>query len=202
MLVADGAENLLEHVLQRHEAHDSAELVHHHGHVFVRVAELVDQLVQRFGLRRHQRFAEHALQPERPQRALLLVGGPTLFPDPHHVFVVDIPDDVLGIALIDGQAGVLMFPHEPEDLVQTGVHRHGHYGVARDHDFPRVVISQFEQGLNGVLFEAVQVAFVATRADDELQLFGRVAAAAVAAAQADPFRERLRGAFHNIYEWR
>jgi hypothetical protein len=53
MLVADFTKDLLERILQRYQPHDGTELVHHHGHMRVCHAELLDQVVERFGFR-HQ----------------------------------------------------------------------------------------------------------------------------------------------------
>ena len=60
MLVADLAENLFEHVFERHQSGDGAEFVHHHGQVRVLFAKFVDQLIQRLGFGHHQRVAQEA----------------------------------------------------------------------------------------------------------------------------------------------
>ena len=98
-----------------------------------------------------------------------------------------------GLAFVHRQARILVLAHAPQHLIQAGVHRNRHDGVARHHDFARVIVGKLEQRLNGVFFEAMQMPFAAAGADDELQLFGRVSSAAMAAAQADPARDGSGG---------
>src|SRR6202044_3127257 len=98
-------------------------------------------------------------------------------------------DNMLGAAFVHRQPRVFMLAHAAQHLVQAGVHRNRYDGVTRYHDFPGVVIRQFEQRLNGVFLEAMQMAFSAAGADYELQLFRGMPTAAVSTAQSDPMRE-------------
>src|SRR5580698_5077836 len=97
-----------------------------------------------------------------------------------------IADDVLGMPLVDGQARILVLAHAPQNLIQTGVHGNGYDIVARHHDLANIIILEFQQSLNGVFFETMQMPFAPAGADNELQLLSGVAASAMAAAQADP----------------
>src|SRR5258708_25566677 len=103
-----------------------------------------------------------------------------------------VADDMLGIALIHRQPGVLIFAHLPQYFLQAGVHRHRHDVVAGHHDFAHVVVLHFEQGLDGVLLKTMQMTLATTGADDELNFLGRLSAAAMTAAPADKPPERRR----------
>ena len=138
MLVADLAENLLQHVFERDHAGNGAELVHHHRQMRVAAAELVHKLVERFGFRHHQRLAHIAPQAERA-RGLAAVGrGLALLPGAHQVLVVHDADDVLRAAVVHRKARVLVLERQAEQLVQAGVHRHRDDVDPRHHDLARV----------------------------------------------------------------
>ena len=113
-----------------------------------------------------------------------------------------VADDVFGIALIDGQARVLILAHAPQNLIEARIHRYGNDFVARHHDFARGIVRKFEQRLNGVFLEAMQMALGAAGADDEFQFLGGMAASGVAAAEAHKAGERGGRALGKEYERR
>ena len=179
MLVADFAEHLLQHVLQRHHAGDGPEFVHHHRQMGVVVAEFVHQLVQRLGLGHHQHLAQVAPQTER-NRGLAAIGGVLPFaPDAHQILVVDESDDVLGLALVNRNARILVFERDAQKLVQGRVGGHRDDVDSRRHDLARVDFPQPEQLLDRVLLECFQMPFAAAGLQDEFELLGRMPSASV-----------------------
>jgi hypothetical protein len=53
VFIRDFAEHLLEHIFERNQSGDGAELVHHHCKMRVFLAEFIHQLMERLGLRHH-----------------------------------------------------------------------------------------------------------------------------------------------------
>ena len=86
-----------------------------------------------------------------------------------------------GLALVHRQPRVLVFQQHPQDLIQAGVGGNRNNVHARRHDLARVDVPQVQQLLDGDLLEAFQVPFLAAGFDDELQLFGGMAASAASA---------------------
>src|SRR5437588_11985834 len=93
-----------------------------------------------------------------------------------------------------------MLAHTPQDLLQARVHGDRNDGVARHHDFTRIVILKFEQRLDGILFETVQVALMTAGTYDELEFLRRVSATTMGSLESDPMRDRGGRSLGKVHE--
>src|SRR5947208_482529 len=64
VLVVELSENLFQDILECDQPRNSAELVHHQGHMSMRLAEVAEQLRQRLRLRNDERLAKKPFDPE------------------------------------------------------------------------------------------------------------------------------------------
>src|SRR5579872_320620 len=184
VLVADFTENLLQRVLERHQADDGSKLIHHQRHVRVALAKLVYQLADRLRLGHHQRLAHQSPQLERTQRLALVHRDLPLHPDTHQVLIVDDADDFFPAVFVHRNARVLMLQHNVQDLIDTRVDRKRYEVVAWHHDFSNGISLQVEHAANRRFLKTLQVPFAPAGTDNELQLLNRMPPASMAALPA------------------
>ena len=106
-----------------------------------------------------------------------------------------------GLPSIHRQARILVLQRQAQQLVQPGVHRDRDDLPARRHDLARVDFLEIQQLVDGLFLEAFQMARVTAGFHNELQLFGRVPSA-VLAAQAEQARQSTGGALDDEHEGR
>ena len=102
VLVVDFADDRLDHVLERHQAVDAAELVDHHGHVNAGGAHRQKQVGREHGGRYVERLALHSRQGRGLGRRTLAGGGEQL----EQVLQVRDAHRIVQSLAIDRQAGV------------------------------------------------------------------------------------------------
>ncbi len=107
-----------------------------------------------------------------------------------------------GLPSYTGRREYLMLHGDAQQFVEGRVDRHGDDVDAGVMISRVLTFCEVENLLDGLLLEAFQVAFAAARFDDELEFFGRMAPAGVAAAQAKGVRERGGGTLDHEDEGR
>ena len=127
MFVLDVADDLLQHVLDGDDAGDVAVLVDHHRHVVVRLAELLQQVVQALALRHEDGRAGVVLDVE----AVFLVEQQR-----QHVLGVQNAAHVVHVARHHGKARVPGFDDRRHEVGDAAVHVHSDHLRARHHDVP------------------------------------------------------------------
>ena len=110
VLVADLADDLLEQILERHQAGSPAVLVHHDRHLHLLPLELLEELGDALGLR-HEGGRAHQ-RGERRRRAGREVD---------QVLHEDDAEDVVQVLLVDGETGVLLLAEPRAQLIERGV---------------------------------------------------------------------------------
>ena len=103
VLVLDLAHDLLQDVLQRHDAGRAAELVHHHGEVARPPLEVAQLAVERLALGHERRRPDQRGPLPRRRMAVQRV---------QHVLGVEDAGDVVGMSVVDEEPGVLRAPQQ------------------------------------------------------------------------------------------
>lgn len=194
VLVANIAEDLLEHIFQGDESGDGSKFVDDQGHVGVIGAKLINQLIERLGFWHDQGFADEAAEAERAGCTAAIVREAAFIPNADEVLVMNDADDLFGAVLINGQARKFVFRHDAEHVLEFGVDGQRNDAMARRHDLTRGVAGELDEALNSVLFELLQVTFVTAGLNDKLELFGCVAAVRMPGAEPEGAEDQSRGA--------
>jgi hypothetical protein len=134
VLVFDLADDFLDDILDGHEAVDAAELVDHQGHVDTRQPHLQQQIERAHRRRNEQHLAQDGLEIERP------------VPDEagEHVLYVDHAHDIIERLAVDRQPRVTLRAHDPNELRELDIHRHGRNIGARHHHVVGRQIAQLQ----------------------------------------------------------
>ena len=90
---------------------------------------------------------------------------------------------------------MLALDHGFEHLVERGAHRDRDDLAPRFHDLAHIEVVEIEDAMDHVFLQLGQVAGETAGTDDQFQLFGGMAATAVAASAAQQVGQTARGAF-------
>ena len=126
VFVIDLADDLLDHILQGHQAAHPAELVDNDGQVDLLQLELAQQLGDRLGFGDEGDRVEELAQVEVGLRA---AGA-----DAQQVLGMEDADDVIRVAFVDGDAGVAFLVDQPDQVRHRGVRGGADHLRRRGHD--------------------------------------------------------------------
>ena len=193
--------NLLQHVFHRQHAHDGAEFVHHHGHVRAALAELLQHLRQRLGLRHHQVAAQQPADAKSAAGAAAADGLAALLPNRQQVFVMQNADDLFRRAFVNRQARMLLSDHGVRALRRGWLRKSIETMSLRGTMISRTATStQIEHAVDHVFLRFGQISQAAAGADDQLQFLRRMAAAVGRRAQPQGSGDGARRTFDDHHE--
>ena len=141
VLVADLADDLLQHVLQGDDPGGASVLVDHDHHVGLFEAHLVEQLVDLLLLRHGVDGPQQALDPE-------LIGTGAAHENAEQVLGVDQPDDVVDVLLVDRKPGMALALDDLGDLLQAGALLDGDHVGAGDHHLADQLVADLDDRLD------------------------------------------------------
>ena len=124
VLVLDLADDLLDHVFDRHQPVDAAELVDHHRDMGARLAHLHQEIEDR----QRRRHEQHLAQQRRE------LGLAPLGDRGQHVLDVDEADHVVERFAIDRHARVALLDHAAHHIGERRLDVERHDVDARHHD--------------------------------------------------------------------
>jgi len=139
VLVVDLADDLLQDVLDRHQAGHAAVLVDHDRHVVARKPELLEQDVEALGFRNHHRGPDELRQ--RLRRGVL---GERL----QQVLGQQDAEDLVALLAIDREPGVTAVDDDLQHLVQAEVDRQRDHLRARDHHVADLLLGHRDRALD------------------------------------------------------
>ena len=166
VLVLDLADDLLDHVLHRHQAGRAAVLVDHDGDVTLGGLHVVQQVVDRLGLGDIDRRPHQLADVDCAVRAAvaLQVG--------QQVLGVQDPDDVVEALVEHGQAGVAGADDHLEHLVERIVDVDGADADARHHDLVHALLGELDDPVDHLLLLLLDAALLGPGLDQQLELLG------------------------------
>ena len=139
VLVADLAHDLLQHILDRHQARHLAVFIHHDRHVGAGLAEFPQQHIQALAFRHAGGGADHFLQRGFVQ--------PVAEHQIQQIFRQQDADDVVRRITVDGEAGVGGFNDEGQVFFRLRRGGQHHALRARHHDLPHLHVGHLHGAL-------------------------------------------------------
>ncbi len=159
VLVLDLADDLLEEVLDGHQAGRPAVLVEDDREVDLPPLELVEQVVHAHRLGHEDRRAQDRAKG-RP------LGGGTL-EERQQVLGVQDPDDLVDRLLVDRDPAVALIDERVDRLLERRTRRQRDHRDARDHDLVDALVAELDDRLDHLLLLGLEDPLLATTLDEE-----------------------------------
>src|SRR5215467_4903384 len=173
-LVVNLADHLFQHILERYQAQQTSELVHHHRHPCVVFLELLQQLSGRLGFRRDEHFPQNPPQIKGLQRHAFLDPPLPILQNPQHILYVHKSKDVVDGPAIHGNPRFLRGGKHAQHLVERRLHREQVHIRPRHHNLAHLHLSHFDGAQNKSLFARSQQPPLSRLLYLDLQFLGRV----------------------------
>jgi len=164
VLVPHVAHDLLDEVLERHDADDVAPLVDHHGHLQTAAPQLLQQRVQ-LDRGRHERGGEHHVVDPDLLAALVRDG--------HRMLDVDGPDDLLAVAREHGKARAAALAGTAQDVGHRSAGPHHVHRPAGGHHVRGAAVPERQRALHQRCRGRLQGPLLGRAAHERRQLLRR-----------------------------
>ena len=157
--IANLAEQLLEHVFQRHQAEQLAELVDHQRHPHPLAADLVEQFSQRLARRNEDRRPDDAIDARWSR-----VEAPA-----DQILRIEHADDIFRAAAINRDAREMAMDDLPENVIGRRVDVEHEDAIARRHDVAHAARREFEHPINHRALGRFNLAEIFTQPQQRLE---------------------------------
>jgi len=159
--VPDGADDLLDEVLEGHDARGTTVLVDHDGHVHLALLHLAEQLADVLGLGGEVRLARNLRE-----RALIVADDAMA----EQVLCVDHTDDVVDALLVDRDARVAGVDDQPDDVCDGVGGLRGDDVDSRNHHLAYRLVGHLEDAVDHLPLLLLDDPLLLTDVEEEFQL--------------------------------